>query len=69
MVSNMLPVKWYHKFHQVITSNSFEVNLVEDCVYHKFMIKFDFMSMILYLLVVIWAYCMKLRNFSQIILR
>ena len=28
--------EWYHKFHQAITSNSFKVNLVEDCVYHKF---------------------------------
>ena len=28
--------EWYHKFHQVITFNGFEVNLVEDCVYHKF---------------------------------
>ena len=28
--------EWYHKFHQVITSNGFELNLVEDCVYHKF---------------------------------
>ena len=28
--------EWYHKFHQVITSNGFEVNLVKDCVYHKF---------------------------------
>ena len=28
--------EWYHKFHLVITSNGFEVNLVEDCVYHKF---------------------------------
>ena len=28
--------EWYHKFHQVLTSNDFEVNLVEDCVYHKF---------------------------------
>ena len=28
--------EWYHKFHQVITSNGFEINLVEDCVYHKF---------------------------------
>ena len=25
----------FHKFHQVITSNDFELNLVEDCVYHK----------------------------------
>ena len=36
MVSNRLPCEWYHKFHQVITSNGFEVNFVEDCVYHKF---------------------------------
>ena len=28
--------EWYHKFHQVITSNGFKVNLVEDCVYHNF---------------------------------
>ena len=28
--------QWYHKFHQVITSYGFEVNVVEDCVYHKF---------------------------------
>ncbi|RDY13094.1 hypothetical protein CR513_02036, partial [Mucuna pruriens] len=28
--------KWYHKFHQVITSCSFEANVVDDCVYHKF---------------------------------
>ena len=28
--------EWYHKFYQVISSNGFEVNLVEDCVYHKF---------------------------------
>ncbi|KAJ9536278.1 hypothetical protein OSB04_un000550 [Centaurea solstitialis] len=28
--------QWYLKFHQVITSFSYEVNLVEDCVYHKF---------------------------------
>ena len=28
--------EWYHKFHHVITSYSFEVNLVEHCVYHKF---------------------------------
>ena len=27
--------EWYQKFHQVLTSNSFEVNLVKDCVYHK----------------------------------
>ena len=28
--------EWYHKFHQVINSNDFEVNLAEDGVYHKF---------------------------------
>ena len=28
--------EWYHKFHQVTTSNDFEVNLVQDYVYHKF---------------------------------
>ena len=28
--------QWYHKFYQVITSYGFEVNVVEDCVYHKF---------------------------------
>ena len=28
--------QWYHKFHQVITSYGFEVNKVDDCVYHKF---------------------------------
>ena len=28
--------EWYHKFHLVTTSNGFEVNLVQDCVYHKF---------------------------------
>ncbi|KAK6153313.1 hypothetical protein DH2020_012952 [Rehmannia glutinosa] len=28
--------QWYHKFHQVIISYGFEVNVVDDCVYHKF---------------------------------
>ncbi|RDY07827.1 hypothetical protein CR513_08008, partial [Mucuna pruriens] len=28
--------QWYHKFHQVITLYGFEVNVVDDCVYHKF---------------------------------
>ena len=28
--------QWNHKFHKVITSFGFEVNKVEDCVYHKF---------------------------------
>ena len=39
--------EWYHKFHQVITSNGFEVNLVEDCVYHKFS-ESKFIFLILY---------------------
>jgi len=26
----------YHKFHQVILSFGFEMNVVDDCVYHKF---------------------------------
>lgn len=28
--------QWYRKFHEVILSFCFEVNDVEDCVYHKF---------------------------------
>ena len=28
--------KWYHKFHQVILSFGFEMNVVNDYVYHKF---------------------------------
>ncbi|KAL0540170.1 hypothetical protein IC582_024400 [Cucumis melo] len=28
--------QWYHKFHEVITSFGFEVNIVEGCLYHKF---------------------------------
>lgn len=32
----MVSFQWYHKFHEVILSFSFEVNVVEDCVYHKF---------------------------------
>jgi len=28
--------QWYLKFHQVILSFGFEMNLVDDCVYHKF---------------------------------
>lgn len=28
--------QWYHKFHKVIISINFEVNVIEDCVYHKF---------------------------------
>ena len=28
--------QWYHKFHQIIVSFGFEMNTVDDCVYHKF---------------------------------
>ena len=28
--------QWYYKFHQVIISFSFEMNLADDCIYHKF---------------------------------
>ena len=28
--------QWYYKFHQVIMSFSFEMNMVDDCIYHKF---------------------------------
>ena len=28
--------QWYHKFHQVIVSFGFEINMVDECVYHKF---------------------------------
>jgi len=46
--------QWYYKFHQVITSYDFEVNVVDDCVYHKFSgskyISWYYMSMIYCLL-------------------
>ena len=28
--------QWYYKFHQVIISSGFEMNMVDDCIYHKF---------------------------------
>ena len=28
--------QWYCKFHQVIISSGFEMNMVDDCIYHKF---------------------------------
>ena len=28
--------QWYYKLHQVIISFSFEMNVVDDCIYHKF---------------------------------
>lgn len=39
--------QWYHKFHQVILSFGFEVNVVEDCVYQKFSGS-KFMFLVLY---------------------
>ncbi|RDX70168.1 hypothetical protein CR513_50620, partial [Mucuna pruriens] len=27
--------QWYYKFHQVITSYGFEVNLIDDYIYQK----------------------------------
>ena len=28
--------QWYYKFHQVIVSFGFEINMVNECAYHKF---------------------------------
>ena len=28
--------RWYYKFHQVVISFGFEMNLANDCIYHKF---------------------------------
>ena len=28
--------QWYYKFHQVIISSGFEMNMIDDCIYHKF---------------------------------
>ena len=28
--------QWYYKFHQVIIPSGFEMNMVDDCIYHKF---------------------------------
>ena len=28
--------QWYYKFHQVIVSFGFKINMVDECVYHKF---------------------------------
>ena len=28
--------QWYYKVHQVIISSGFEMNMVDDCIYHKF---------------------------------
>ena len=28
--------QWYYKFHQVIISFGFQINAVDDCIYHKF---------------------------------
>lgn len=28
--------QWYYKFHQVVISFGFEMNMVDECEYHKF---------------------------------
>ena len=28
--------QWYYKLHQVVISFGFEMNLADDCIYHKF---------------------------------
>ena len=28
--------QWYHKFHQVIISFGYEMNMVDNCIYHEF---------------------------------
>ena len=28
--------QWYYKFHQVVISFGFQMNLADDCIYHKF---------------------------------
>ena len=28
--------QWYYKFHQVVISLGFEMNLADDCIYHKY---------------------------------
>ena len=28
--------QWYYKFHQVIILSGFKMNMVDDCIYHKF---------------------------------
>ena len=28
--------QWYYKFHQVMISSGFEMNMVDDYIYHKF---------------------------------
>ena len=30
------PRLWYHKFHKIISSFSFVINPVDECIYHKF---------------------------------
>ena len=30
------PYLWYHKFHKIISSLSFEKNHADECIYHKF---------------------------------
>jgi len=47
--------QWYYKFHQVITSYGFEINIVDDFVYHKF-------SESKYILSVLYVYDILLAN-------
>ena len=30
------PRLWYHKFHKIISSFGFVMNLADECIYHKF---------------------------------
>ena len=30
------PCLWYHKFHKIISSFGFVMNLADECIYHKF---------------------------------
>nr|KYP46417.1 Retrovirus-related Pol polyprotein from transposon TNT 1-94 [Cajanus cajan] len=40
--------QWYFKFHHVITLCGFEVNLIDDCIYHKFYGSKYFFFLVLY---------------------
>lgn len=39
--------QWYYKFHQVVLSFGFEMNVVDDCIYHKFS-RSKFIFLVLY---------------------
>ena len=41
------PRQWYHKFHRIITSFGFAINVADQCMYHKFSgSKYNFVSII-----------------------